>query len=155
MRGYVGPDGGYRREVLRILSVAALVALLAAGCGGAAQPRKSAVRGVPRTLAAQWEAQASAIASAANAGQSCRAQRLAGSLRTEVIAAAGRVPARLQPPLLEAVNALADRIACRHTVTVGPPQHPPKGPKPPHKKPPKKHDAPGHDKPGGDQGSQP
>jgi hypothetical protein len=154
MRGYVAPDGGYSREVLRILAVAALVALLGAGCGSAARPREAADRGVPRTLAAEWEARASAIANAANAGQSCRAQWLAGSLRTEVIAAAGRVPPRLQAPLLEAVNALADRIACRHTVTVSTPQPPPKGPKPSHKKPPKKHGPPGHDKPGGDQENQ-
>jgi hypothetical protein len=139
MRGYVGADDGYRRKVLRILSVTALV-LVAAGCGSAG-PQPQADHGLPRALASAWATRASAIAKAAAARQDCRASQLASSLRDEIIAKEGRVPARLQRPLVQGANALADRITC--TVTVIPPRK--NKPKPPHHEPPKHHDKHGGD----------
>jgi len=129
-------------KVLRILSGAALLAIVAAGCGGAAQPQRSAFPGVPPALAQNWEGQASDIAAAASAGNSCRALQLANALRADVVAARDRVPSRLQPPLLASVNSLADRIKCVPVV-----QTPPKKPTPPRKPKPKEpheHDHHGH-----------
>jgi hypothetical protein len=100
---------------------------------------------MPQALAQAWEGQASAIASAAAAGNGCRAMRLAASLRDEVSASRHKLPLRLQAPLLTGVNALAARIStCTRVVTV-PAQ--PKGPKP---KPP--HGSPGHGHGHGDGG---
>lgn len=153
MRGYVGPDDGYRGKVLRIVSAVVLVAVVA-GCGGGSRPASSAARGVPRALAQEWESQASAIASAASAGNDCRAMHLAASLRDEVSASRYKVPPRLRTPLLTGVNALADRLStCTRVVTVqkqpANPPHP--GPKPePKPKPKPPHKPPGHDKHGGD-----
>ena len=133
--------------MLRILAAVALLAVVA-GCGGAARPQGSTANGVPRALAQEWEGQASAIASAAAAGNDCQAMRLAASLRDEVTASRYKLPVRLRSPLLTGVNSLAARIStCTRVVTVQTPQPkgpPPKGPKPP--KPPKH----GHDKHGGD-----
>ena len=137
---------GTRGKVLRILSTAALVLLVAAACGGSARSHDSASRGVPRVLAAKWAAQASAIARAAAVGKSCDALHLASSLRSEVIDAGAQVPARLRLPLVTSVNALADRLVCEvppQTVTVAP--QPPKPPEHGH------HDHHGH---GGDKGDQ-
>lgn len=133
-------------KVLRILSGAALLAVLLAGCGGGA-PRDSTRHGVPRALARDWEGRASAIADAAEAGNSCRAQSLAASLRDDVVTSQSRVPRRLRSALLTGVNSLADRTTCRHVVTVqAPPTKPgPKEPKPkPEHKPPKPHKPPHH-----------
>jgi hypothetical protein len=113
---------------LRVLSAAALLVVVAAGCGGAAGPQRPAFQGVPRTLAQAWEGQASAIADAASAGDSCRALQLANSLRAEVVTSKGRLPARLQRPLLTGVKALANRITC----TAPPPKEPPQHPHKPH-----------------------
>ena len=131
---------------------AALILLVAAGCGGSSRPNSVAHK-LPRPLAQAWAAQASSIADAAAAGDGCRARQLAGSLRTEVISQRGRVPARLQGPLLEAVNSLADRIVCVvPPVTVTTTPQPPK---------PKEHHGPdhhghhGHGGGGGDQADQP
>ncbi len=123
--------------------VAALLALLPAlaACGGSSGPPPGPR--LPRTLAQTWARQAHAIASAAAAGDGCRAQQLAGSLRDEVIADQGRVPTPLRAPLLGSVNDLADRIACAPppaTLPAAPPAAPPgkakpaKPPKPPHGK---------------------
>jgi hypothetical protein len=136
-------------RVLRILAAASLLAVAAAGCGGAA-PETRAMQRVPRALAENWEGQAAAIATAASKGDSCRALRLARSLRTEVIAKQREVPPRLRSPLLIGVNSLADRIKCTPIVTPEPqPKHsppPPKqGPKP-KPKPPKHHGPPDHGK---------
>ena len=90
-------------------------------------------------MAQAWEGQASAIASAASAGKSCRALQLASSLRADVVSSQQRVPSRLRSALLSGVNALADRITCTPAPTQ--PTKPPKGPKP---KPPKPHDHHGH-----------
>jgi hypothetical protein len=138
------PLAGTGRKVLRILSVAALVVLVAAGCGSAG-PQPQADRALPRALAASWADRASAIATAAAAGRSCRAAQLASSLRDAIVADEARVPARLQKPLLQSVNSLADRITCApqpQTVTTGGPR---KGPEPPAHEPPKPH----HEKHGG------
>jgi hypothetical protein len=147
MRRYVEAADGYMRAVLRIASAMVLVVLVAAGCGSSAPRQGSAAHGVPRTLARTWAARASAIADAAAAGDSCRARQLAASLRNDVIKAQGSVPARLRTPLLDGVNALANRIVC-----VVPPRTVTTTPKPP-KPEPKKH---GHDHhgPGGDSGDQ-
>jgi hypothetical protein len=111
------------RKVQRILPAAALLALVAAGCGGSARLDRTAARGLPSTLARVWSAQASAIANASASGDSCRAYHLATSLRDDVINQESRVPVRLQAPLVAGVNALADRITC--TPSPPPKKHPP------------------------------
>lgn len=137
--------------MLRIVSVTALAALAVAGCGGSGGQTR-AEGGIPRALAAAWATRASAVATAAAAGENCRASELASSLRDAIIAKEGQVPARLQKPLLQGANALADRITCTvppQTVTVAPAPKP--KPKPPgHEKPPHDH----HGKHGGDEGNQ-
>jgi len=126
---------------LRIVSVGALLAVVATGCGSGDRPQVSVVQGLPRALAQAWEGQASAIASAASAGKSCRALQLASSLRADVVSSRQRVPSRLFSALLTGVNALADRITCTPAPTQ--PTKPPKGPKPPK---PHDHQGPGDDK---------
>jgi hypothetical protein len=137
---------GRTRNVLRVLAAVAFVVLVAAGCGGSAGLDRSAARGVPRVLASEWARQASAVAGAAAAGDSCRAAQLAAALRTDVIAQKSRVPARLRPPLLSGVNALADRIVCRPPPTTMPEKNPPKPHEPP------KHDHHDHHKHGDNHG---
>jgi len=134
-------------KVLRIFSGAALLVVVAAGCGGAA-PQGSASQRLPHALAQDWEAQASAIATAADAGNDCRAMRLAASLRADVAASRQKLPVPLRSPLLTGVNDLAARIStCTRVVTVPVQPQPPKNPKPkppPHEPP----DHKGHDKHG-------
>lgn len=113
--------------MLRVLLAAALLVMVAAGCGGASGPQRPAFRGVPRVLAHDWEGQASAIAAAASAGDSCHALQLAKSLRADVVASKDKLPARLRPPLLTGVTALAGSITCT-------PPAPSKKPKPPHER---------------------
>jgi len=120
---------GTYRAMSRTVLAAALVVLVAAGCGGSARSPELAARGVPRVLAREWASRASAVAVAAKSGNSCRALQLASSLRDDVMSAQGRVPARLRSPLGTGVNALADRFTCRPKVTA--PTGPPKHPKPP------------------------
>ena len=116
-------------KVSRIAPAAALVLLVAAGCGGAARPPDSVARGVPRVLAHEWAERASAIADAARAGNGCHALQLAESLRDDVIAKQAALPRRVRLPLLTGVNALADRLTCTQTVTTQTlPQKPPKPP---------------------------
>jgi hypothetical protein len=83
---------------------------------------------VPRALAQDWEREASAVATAASAGDSCRALQLANTLRADVAASKDHVPSRLRTPLLSGVNHLAARITCT------PPAPPPplKAPHEPH-----------------------
>ena len=125
--------------MVRLLSAAALLAVLAAGCGGSALPERAS-HGVPRGLARSWADRAEAIAAAASAGDDCRARDLARSLRDDVVQARHKVPLRLQSPLLVSVNSLADRIECTPVATN---PAPPEKPHPPHEgpkhKPPKKH----------------
>src|SRR5215471_12443228 len=143
--------GGIWKTVLRIALGAAFVVLVAAGCGSSSRQVTSAERGIPRPLASAWAAQASTIAAAAAAGDGCRARRLAGSLRTQVIEAGGKVPARLSVPLLESINSLADRFACVvPPVTVTTTPSPPPKPKEKHGHGHHDHHGPG----GGDQGNE-
>ena len=129
---------------MRTLSVAVLVVVVAAGCGGAAAPQQAALHGVPPSLAHAWEGQASAIAAAASKGDDCNANRLADSLREQVIAAEHKLPLRLRSPLLVRVNNLKDRITCTPVVQTPPKKpEPPKEPKPP---PPHEPDHKGHGK---------
>ena len=102
--------------MLRILSAAFLLVVVAAGCGGAARPQRSAFHRVPPAQAQDWEGQASDLAAAAYAGNSCRALELANALRADVVASKDKLPSRLRPPLLTSVNALADRIKCTPVV---------------------------------------
>ena len=132
----------------RLASVlAALVALGVAGCGASHRTAGTTTVKLPRALAQAWASRADDIASAASAGQGCKAQTLADSLRDDVVSADARVPGRYRTALLTSVNQLADRITCTHTRTVTAPT--PKPPKPQHHddhpKPPK----PGHKEPGG------
>lgn len=126
----MGSRTGKRRNVLRFLLTISHLVLLAAGCGGSSRPTRTGAREVPRALASEWEARASAVAQAAAAGDDCHASQLAASLRDDVIAKESQVPQRLRSPLLAGVNALADRIVCQappKTVTAlpaKPPKHP-------------------------------
>jgi hypothetical protein len=137
---------GRETPVLRLLSAAALLVVLAAGCGGAGRSGR-AVHGVPRGLAQGWENRAEAIAAAASAGNDCHARELAVSLNQDVVQARHKLPLRVRAPLLTAVSSLADRTTCTPVVTN---PAPPKNPHPPHKgpkhKPPKTHGPHGHDK---------
>lgn len=130
-------------KMLRIVSLAALLAVVAAGCGGAARPERSAFHGVPPALAQDWEGQALTIAAAASAGDSCRALHLAVSLRDDVVNSEHKLPFRLRSPLVTGVKALAARITCTPVVPT-PPEKPKPG-EPKEKPPPKPHDK-GHHK---------
>jgi hypothetical protein len=133
-------------KVLRIFLAAGLFVVVAAGCGGAAEPRRSAFHGVPPSLAQEWEGQARAIATAAAAGNDCHALQLANSLRTDVIARERKLPLRLRSPLRVGVDNLANRIECAPVVQPKTPK-PPKGPKPkPLPKPEDKGPGKGHDR---------
>jgi hypothetical protein len=133
--------------VSRIAAVAALVVLVAAGCGGGARPQKVSVHGIPSALAKDWAGQASAIAAAAAAGNDCHAQTLALSLRAQVMQKQHLLPVRLRSPLVTGLDSLVERTSCRQTVTVETtPQPSPKPQKPPHKPPPHQPKPPhGHD----------
>src|SRR3954453_18131817 len=117
-------------KVLRTLPALALLAIVATGCGGAS-PERAATRGVPRALAQAWEGQADAIATAAAAGNDCRARRLAASLRADVRNSAHKLPLRLRSPLLTGVTSLADRISCTPVTEPTTPAKKPEPPKPP------------------------
>lgn len=114
---------------MKLLLPVVAVALLA-GCGGASKP-KVVQPHLPQTLAADWRAQADAVASALAAGDGCEAQRRAVALQTSVIAAvnAHRVAPRFQETLLGSVNDLASRIGC--TPPPAPVSHGHGHPKPP------------------------
>ena len=114
----------------RVLPVAALLVVLAAGCGGSSRPQEAAIPQIPRALAQNWESQASEIAAVAAGRDSCRALQLANSLRNEVAASRAKLPVRLRAPLLSGVNSLANRITCMPPVT----NVPTKPPKPPHER---------------------
>lgn len=113
-------------KVFRIVAAAALVLVVAAGCGDTSRPQRSALGGVPPGLAHDWEGQATAIATAASAGDSCGALRLADSLRAQILASERKLPPRLRSPLVIGVNALVDRLTCTVTTpTTKPPPHKP------------------------------
>lgn len=114
----------------------AVVALVAAGCGGAAKERAAPTPPkLPRALAQSWARQADAIAAAVASGDGCAAQLRAIALRTEVVGAVNerRVARRYLESLVGAVNDLAGRITCT-------PAPAPKQPKPNEHDKPKKHD---------------
>jgi hypothetical protein len=157
MRGYVAPDAGYMGEVLRLVFVGSLVAVVAAGCGGAARPRQSALRGVPSALAWGWEGQVTAIAHAASTGESCHALQLAKTLRADVARRKRELPPRLLSPLVTGVNELVARLNCppptTAATTTAPKPQPKPPPTPPHEKDHHDHGPHGHDRgPGGDGG---
>jgi len=120
--------------------VASSVALLV-GCGSSARqtPTVKPAPKIPAAVAQQLAFDADAVASR----QGCAARAPAKQLLDDVIAAAGRIPARYQEPLTSAANELYARIpAC-------PPPHGQgqgngKGKKPKHGK------GHGHKKHGGD-----
>lgn len=137
--------GRYRNVLLRIVSAAAFLAVVAAGCGGSARLDRPASRGIPPALSAEWQAQASRVADAAAAGNDCLALQRASSLRDAIIAHEAKLPARLYSPLVTGATALADRIGCKPAVTT-PQKKPPEPPK--HPKPHDDHHHHGHDKQG-------
>ena len=120
-------------------AVALLVALALAGCGGATKqpPRVAKPPRIPRLLAHSLAAEASAVARALAQTDGCTALAHATELQNAVTQAiaAHEVPARLQPTLVAAVQALPGRITCN---PVPPEKH--------HPKPPKPHDHGKHDK---------
>ena len=95
-----------------LLVCAPVLVACAAGCGGSQHAIETPSVTLPRSLAQTWASRADAIAAAASAGQGCRAQSLAASLRDEVVSADARVPAAYRTTLLVSVNRLADRIVC-------------------------------------------
>jgi hypothetical protein len=125
--------------VRRLLPLLLLLGAAACGGGGAQTTTVSAPQ-VPRGLAQDWAQRSEAVASAVGAGDGCRAQQLAGSLRDDVIAAQGRVPARLRTTLLSSVNRLADEITCTPPVQTVTQQASKPKPKPRHEPKPPKHD---------------
>jgi len=120
----------------------ALIGVLAlAGCGGS-QARPPRQPHLPRALAAQWRAQADAVAAALAVRDGCTAQARAVALRASVIDAINtqRVSPRFQETLLAAVQDLPQRIGCTPPPAPAPVEHDEHHPKPP------KHDHKGHDK---------
>jgi hypothetical protein len=155
MRGYDGPDAGYMGDVSRLVAVASLVVVLVVttGCGGAPRPRQSAFHGVPSALAQGWEGQATAIADAASAGESCHALQLAKALRADVARRKRELPLRLRSPLVTGVNELVARLTCPPPPTAATATAPKPQPEPPHKKGDHDQGHHGHDHgPGGDGG---
>lgn len=125
----------------RTILVLALAPLLA-GCGGSAGSHRTAPPELPRDLARAWATRAHLIATAAEAGDGCRAHVLAKTLAQDVEADIEAIPARFRTPLLDTVRSLLDRITCTPTPTPTPkpkPEPKPKGPKGP---------PPGHEKHG-------
>ena len=88
--------------------------VLLAGCGGGKQALPPRQPHLPRALAAQWRAQADAVAAALAVRDGCTAQARAIALRSSVIDAinARLVAPRFQEPLLAAVQDLPQRIGC-------------------------------------------
>ncbi|HEX5247311.1 MAG TPA: hypothetical protein VFW41_09290 [Gaiellaceae bacterium] len=115
-----------------------LVALALAGCGGSTKqpPKVAKPPHLPRALAHTLAAEANAVAQALEQTDGCTALRHANDLRNAVTeaVAAREVPARLQPTLTAAVDALPGRITCNPA--------PPEKTKPP--KPPKHDHGHGH-----------
>ena len=112
---------------MKVLAVAALLVVTAAGCGGGLRAQRTAPPEIPRALAQGWESQAAEIATVASTGDSCRALQLARSLRSDMVTSQPQIPLRLRAPLLTGVTSLADRITCaRATVPRKPPKPPEK-----------------------------
>jgi hypothetical protein len=109
--------------VKRLLRLAPLV--VAAGCGGTTHRAAPPPPRLPRVLAQSWAQQADAVAQALAANDGCTAQRLAATLRAQVVAAvnAHRIAPRFQETLLSAVNDLPDRIGCTPPAPPPPKDH--------------------------------
>jgi hypothetical protein len=153
MRGYLEPSAGYTGDVLRLAFFASVLVVVAAGCGGAARPRQVAFHGVPSALARAWETQATAIADAASAGESCRALQLGRALRADVARRKRELPLRLRSPLVTGVNDLVARLTCPPPTTAAVTTTPKPHPKPPQKPDHHEHGHHGHDHgPGGEGG---
>jgi hypothetical protein len=98
----------------RDLGAALAAALCLAGCGSGSEQNAAPQPKLPRPLAAALAQGSDAVAAALDAGDGCRALRLAGNLQQQTIAAinAGSVPTPFQEPLQDRVNDLASRIEC-------------------------------------------
>lgn len=94
------------------LGAALGAALCLSACGGAKQSVPPPT--LSHTLGSSLAAQSDAVASAAAAGDSCRALTLAQQLQQRTITAIneGRVAAGLQEPLSSAVNELVLHLHC-------------------------------------------
>lgn len=111
-----------------------LLALLVAGCGGSRVLGRTPPPKLAHALGQRWAREASAIAVAAQSGDGCRAQQLAGSLAQQVALKSSSVPARLRTPLLASVTELANRTKCVQIEHPTGPPHKEKPPPPPGKK---------------------
>jgi len=112
--------------VRRDATAVALAVFALAGCGGAAGTHASAtLPRLPRPLARGWAQQADGIASALATGDGCTAQRLADTLRSEVVQALNErlIPRAYREQLVVTVNSLPARIACVPPASPSPPGH--------------------------------
>jgi hypothetical protein len=129
-------------------ATALLVALALAGCGGSTKqpPAVAKPPRMPHLLAHTLAAQASSVAQALAQTDGCTAVADANALRDAVTRAiaAHEIPARLQPTLTAAVEALPGHITCNPAPQPQP--QPPAKTKPP--KPPKHGPGHGHGKHG-------
>ena len=97
-------------RVTGLLSLIA-VAIALTACGGSEAPPPEPK--IPARLAADWAAQADAVAASLEAGDPCGARDQALALQAEVADAinAGRIPAALRPELQETLDELV-QIEC-------------------------------------------
>lgn len=98
----------------RHLGAALAAVLCLAGCGSGAERHATAQPRLHPQLATALAERSAGVAEALDAGDTCKAKRLAEDLRLQTIAAinARRVPAPLLEPLQDRVNDLAERIQC-------------------------------------------
>jgi hypothetical protein len=98
----------------RELGAALTAALCLAGCGSGAERRAAPQPKLHRQTATALAKGSERVAQALDAGDTCKALRLAEDLQRQTIAAinAHRVPSPLQEPLQDRVNDLAGRIRC-------------------------------------------
>jgi hypothetical protein len=98
----------------RHFAATAVVAALLSGCGGSKQAAPPPPPSLPPTLASDLAATSDAVASALEAGDSCRARSLAQQLQEQTITAINghHVPSGLQEQLSGSVNALVARVRC-------------------------------------------
>ncbi len=96
------------------LGAALAAAVCLAGCGSGEERQATPQPRLHRQLATALAERSAGVAEALDAGDTCKAKRLAQDLRLQTIAAinARRVPAPLLEPLQDRVNDLAERIQC-------------------------------------------